>query len=566
MQPDPDLVNSLCRNLNCHPITATMLINREFRTPEDATLFLKANLADIRSPFQILGMEEAVQRIYTAIYKKEKILIFGDYDVDGVTSTVILLDFFDYIGADASYYIPHREKEGYGLHPAHITHPALTNKIDLIITADCGSGSHGAVHAAAESGIDVIITDHHNISSDIPPAIAVINPKRKDCPSGLSNLAGVGVAFCLLICLRKYLRDKNYWQEIREPNLKKYCDLVALGTVADMVPLRAENRVFSKTGLKLLGSGQRPGLAALRQASGIQHEFTDAEDIAFRLAPRINAAGRMQHASVAVDLLRAERIDVATQLAQSLDGLNTHRRELEQEIIKDIDARLTSHPEILDRRTIVLSHPEWHIGILGIVASKLMHKYYRPVILIAEKDGFGKGSARSIPGIDLYEALAACTQHLETFGGHPLAAGLQLRSENIEIFRQAFEKNIQTGTTPDTFVPIIELDYNLDFSEISTDLMDELESLMPFGTGNTEPLFSATDISVVSSKIIGENHRRMTLNQATSQSRRRVNAIQFNVSPSEARLDRFTRIAFKLRWNRWNGNKTIQMVIEDIDV
>ena len=257
VHPDPDLVNSLCRKLNCHPITATMLINREFRTPEDATLFLKANLADIRSPFQILGMEEAVQRIYTAIYKKEKILIFGDYDVDGVTSTVILLDFFDHIGADASYYIPHREKEGYGLHPAHITHPALTNKISLIITADCGSGSHEAVRAAAENGIDVIVTDHHNISSDIPPAIAVINPKRKDCPSGLANLAGVGVAFCLLICLRKYLRDKNYWQEICEPNLKKYCDLVALGTVADMVPLRAENRVFSKTGLELIGSGQR---------------------------------------------------------------------------------------------------------------------------------------------------------------------------------------------------------------------------------------------------------------------------------------------------------------------
>ena len=264
--------------------------------------------------------------------RNEKILIFGDYDVDGITATVILLNFLRYAGADVSYYIPHRVTEGYSIQPGHISRYARPHKIDLIITADCGSGSHQAVAAAKRSGIDMIITDHHTITENIPPALAVINPKRPDCPAGLQNLAGVGVAFFLLICLRTHLREKGFWQERSEPNLKNYCDLVALGTVADMVPLIEENRILCKTGLKLIHAGRRPGLAALLEASAIHNDFLNADDIAFRLAPRLNAAGRMDHAARAVELLTAKDMDIAGKTAHTLNLLNQKRRQIEQGI------------------------------------------------------------------------------------------------------------------------------------------------------------------------------------------------------------------------------------------
>jgi len=256
---DPDEVRKLSQKLSCHPVIASVLINRNIHTIKTATDFLNTSLNNMPSPFSLKDMNVAVNRIYNAITAKEKILIFGDYDVDGVTATVILLNFLQHAGADVSYYIPHRVSEGYSIQPGHISRYAHPHKVDLIITADCGSGSHQAAAAAKNTDIDMIITDHHTISEDIPSALAVINPKRRDCPSGLQNLAGVGVAFCLLICLRTHLREKGFWQEGLEPNLKSYCDLVALGTVADMVPLIEENRILCKTGLKVIKDGQRPG-------------------------------------------------------------------------------------------------------------------------------------------------------------------------------------------------------------------------------------------------------------------------------------------------------------------
>ena len=564
LQPDPAAVRELSQTLNCHPVTAAVLANRNIKTPSDARHFLNVSLNNLRPPSSLKSIDAAVKRIYDAITGKQKILIFGDYDVDGITSTVILLNFLRYVGADVTYYIPHRISEGYSIQPRHISHYARPNQFDLIITADCGSGSHQAVAAANKFGIDMVITDHHNIGEDIPPALAVINPKRHDCRAGLQNLAGVGVAFFLLICLRTHLREKGFWQERQEPNLKNYCDLVALGTVADMVPLVDENRILCKTGLELINVGYRPGLTALLNASGVNNDTLDAEDIAFRLAPRLNAAGRMDHAARAVELLTTQDVDYAANAAQTLNLLNQKRQQLEKGTLAEIEKYLAINPSLLSRRSLVLSHDDWHAGLLGIVASRIMERYYRPVVLIATADGIGKGSARSVPGVNLYDALAGCRAFLETFGGHSMAAGLKIRPENISDFQNAFENAIQGLTQSEDLIQRLEIDGELDFVTISDGLLDELESLMPYGAGNPEPLFVTSNVRVVSSRIVGKGHRRMVLRQVSGPDSPSFAAIHFNVDGHHAQEKDFSKIVFKLRWNRWNGKKTAQMVIEDL--
>ena len=564
LQPDPEAVKTLSRQLNCNPITATVLVNRDILTLPDAQSFINPSLNNLRPPFSLQDMEAAVDRIYKAIVDREKILVFGDYDVDGITAVVVLLNFLRYVGADVSYYIPHRITEGYSIQPRHISQYARPNQVNLIVTADCGSGSHQAVAAANRFGIDMVITDHHNISEDIPPALAVVNPKRPDCSAGLQNLAGVGVAFFLLICLRTHLRKKGFWDKKPEPNLKEYCDLVALGTVADMVPLIEENRILCKTGIELIKAGHRPGLRALVEASAIQNQSPNAEDIAFRLAPRLNAAGRMDHAARAVDLLCATDTDSAEKSAHTLNLLNRKRQDLEKGILKYIQRFIESNPSLLRRQTLVLSREGWHAGVLGIVASRLMQKYHRPVVLISLQDGMGKGSARGVQGLNLYDALADCQSFFENFGGHAMAAGLQIREEKIADFQNAFESVIQRTTSPDALTPVINIDCELDFTSISDGLIDELESLMPYGTGNPEPLFLARNVKVLNSKIVGQNHRRMFLSQASGYVRTTIPAIQFNVEADDAQKTSFDQIVFRLHYNRWNGKKSPQMVIEDL--
>ena len=562
--PDPHKVKDLSQKLSCHPVTASVLINRDIHTIRAATDFLSASLNNIRSPFSLKDMDVAINRIYKAITANEKILIFGDYDVDGITATVILLNFLRYAGADVSYYIPHRVTEGYSIQPEHISRYARPHKIDLIITADCGSDSHQTVAAAKRSGIDMIITDHHTITENIPPALAVINPKRRDCPAGLQNLAGVGVAFFLLICLRTHLREKGFWQERSEPNLKNYCDLVALGTVADMVPLIEENRILCKTGLKLIPAGRRTGLAALLEASAIHNDFLNADDIAFRLAPRLNAAGRMDHAARAVELLTAKDMDIAGKTAHMLNLLNQKRRQIEQGMLADIQRFIENNSSLLQRRSLVLSGQGWHVGVLGIVASQIVNAYYRPVVLITTRDGIGIGSGRSVAGLNLYDALASCKPYLETFGGHSMAAGLKIREENIADFQNAFESVIRRISQPEDLTPILYIDSELDFDIISDALVNELEDLMPFGTGNPEPLFRTANVTVVSSKIVGKNHRRMILRQSSKPNTPVFQAIQFNVDSRVSKKHNFSQIVFKLRWNRWKDRKIIQLVVEDL--
>ncbi len=564
LRPDIHTIDKLCMILKCHPAIASILVNRNIVSEEDASNFLNPSLSRLNPPFSIKDMDAAVNRILTAIKQNEKILIFGDYDVDGITATTILFEFILSAGADVSYYIPHRANEGYGLQKNHISDYALSKKINLIITTDCGSGSHDAVETAKSSGIDVIITDHHIISDTIPQAVAVVNPKRHDCPSSFDDFAGVGVAFCLLICLRKKMREIHFWQNRPEPNLKSVCDLVALGTLADMVPLVAENRILTRTGLDIITSSNRPGLNALIEASGINKNNVDTDDIVFGLAPRLNSAGRIDHASIAVELLTTKNTETAVQIAQSLNHMNQRRRSIENGILTQIEGQLKKNPHLLQKKTLVLTHQDWHLGVLGIVAARIMQKYFRPVVLITTTAGIGKGSARSIPGVDLYKGLMACADDLENFGGHSMAAGIKIMSKKIARFQTRFETAIDNMTKPDDFIPKISIDYELDFGDISDALIDEIESLKPFGSGNTEPLFMSRNVKVASSKIVGKNHRRMLLKQASGSIGKTYNAIHFNIDPSIPLKEHFDQIAYRLRWNLWNEKKSAQLIIEEV--
>jgi single-stranded-DNA-specific exonuclease len=562
LQPDRVLVQNIRDHLGCHPITAKVLANRNITTPALASDFFKPTLEILPSPMNLKGMRTAAQRIRTALERQERIMVFGDYDADGVTATALLVDFLTCAGAKVYAHIPHRIEEGYGLHPRHINQLAAPQRIGLIITVDCGSSNHEAVEAAKRFGIDVIITDHHNI--DTPPdALAVINPKLPGQPENLESLAGVGVAFYLAIGLRMVLRESGWWGEHQEPNLLTMSDLVALGTIADMVPLTGVNRALVKSGLKQMNKSLRPGIEALRTACKIHPGAIGSDDIAFRLAPRINAAGRIAHANVAYDLLSSPSLQAAQQLAEALDHLNVRRQSIEQQIFDQIVRRIESRDDLLDRKSLLLADEGWHQGVLGIVASKLTARYHRPVILIAVQDGVGKGSGRSVPELNLFSALVECSHLLEKFGGHRLAAGLTVKAEQIRKFQSAFEEAVNKLLPDHSAAPRLEIDSEIQFSQIDPQLMDELESLEPFGTDNPPPVFFARNVHVTSAAMLGGRHRRMSLCQAADDSPA-IDAIHFNMPQDTPRAGCFERLAFRMQWNRYRGEKRIQLVIEDV--
>jgi single-stranded-DNA-specific exonuclease len=560
LQPDPSLVQKIRYHLNCHPITAKILANRKMGSASQALEFFQPSLDILPSPMLLNGMAAAVQRIQTALQRQERILIFGDYDADGVTATALLQNFLKQAGADVVTHIPHRMDEGYGLQPKHINQIAAPQQVRLIITVDCGSSSYDAVEAAGRFGIDVIITDHHNIG-EAPAAHAVINPKLMDDPHELTGLAGVGVAFYLAIALRMGLRQIGWWRTRKEPNLKALSDLVALGTIADMAPLTGVNRILTKTGLSQLNCGTRPGIEALRSACNICTGGIGSEDIAFRIAPRINAAGRMAHARVALDLLNAPSLEVAIELAQTLNQFNQRRQEIEQQIFDQIVQRMESRDDLLARKTLLLADEKWHQGILGIVASRLASRYHRPVVLVAIQNGIGKGSARSIPELDLFAALSQCSDLLDKFGGHRLAAGLTVRAERIRALQIAFEKAVAQIVPDHHLTPKLEIDSEIQFDQISPQLLDELELLEPFGTDNPAPVFFARDVHVTSAAIVGHRHRRMCLCQSRTKSPA-MDAIHFNLPKDAPNGDSFEQLAFRLQWNRFKGEKRIQLVVE----
>ena len=559
LTPDIVCVKRLRHTLGCEEAIARSLVNRGIHDPKHAQAHIHTSLNRLKPPFCLKDMDKAVERTARAIHENESILVFGDYDADGITATTILCGFLRECGAHVSSYLPHRINEGYGLKPRHIVHFKDNMRPDLLITVDCGTSSHDAVKEATAAGIDVIITDHHDAESSPPPAYAVLNPKQPGCTSGLAHLAGVGVAFYFIMALRKYLRDHHFFKNRPEPNLKQMCDLVAIGTLADMVPLVDENRIFIHTGVHVLKTATRHGLKALMHMAQITQEKLTAEDIAFKIAPRINSAGRIDHAQIAYDLLNDSNEGRCLKLAQHLETLNTRRKEMETGILDQIETYLqkkgTGH-----QRSIVLASNYWHLGVLGIVCSRLVNKYFKPAILISLQNDKGTGSGRSIPGIDLFQGVSRCKEDLLQFGGHQMAIGLSIASENVQSFRDRFEKLLSDTTTSDDFIPSLDIDAVLDFDDINDTLIDQLESLQPFGESHPEPVFVTRNIHIDHEKKIGDRHKRFVLRQKHGRSDKKFNAVFFNAPPS----DDFDHIAYSIKWNRWNGQKTPQLVLTDI--
>ena len=559
--PDQETVDLLTKGLDCHPLLAVLLSARGISTVEDAIFFLNPNFQNLTDPFLLKNMDKAVDRIFTAVKHQEKILIFGDFDADGVTSTALLSDFLEYSGANVSWYIPHRIKEGYSLQPDHIQ-MAVDQDIDLIITVDCGVTSHEAVKDANLEDIDVIITDHHEPSATLPSAVAVVDPKREDCPSGLNFLAGVGVAFFLVMGLRKFFREKNFWGDIIEPNLVDYLDLFTIGTIGDMVPLINENRVLCIAGLKKIRQGTRLGIKTLAETSRIDSRKIDSDDISFKIVPKINAAGRISHARICVTQLTSPDIVNAEKTASLLDQLNTKRQKIEREIVVDIEHRLVKNPTLLDRKLLFLWDDQWNPSVLGIVASKLSKKYFCPVILLGSSGEHAIGSGRSINHINIYQALMESETLLEKFGGHARASGLTVKKGNLPTLCEKLNRHLEDAYSEKDFQKTLAIDAILDLEDIDYNLAKELDRLRPFGVANPEPVFICEDIRVSSSYLIGNNHRKMVLEKASSISRHQVEAFHFNINDPDNLPDYYPKIAFKLKINKFKTNAA-QIIIED---
>jgi len=478
----------LVKGMDVHPLLGQLLLNRGITDSRQAERFLYPSLRDIRNPFLIKDMERGVRRLVEAILKGEHIAIYGDYDVDGLTSAALFKDFLSEIGVEGSVYVPNRIEEGYGLNAEAIK--ALSSRgVDLLITVDCGVSDRELVALAHSLGMDTIVIDHHEPPQDLPPGI-VIDPLRRDCPFPFKGLAAVGVAFMFLMALRKTLREGGFFSSRPEPNLRRYLDLVALGTVADVVPVREENRIFLKFGLTELRNTERPGLKALKEVAGISHQEMSYEHVAFRLAPRLNAGGRIGLEKLPLELLLTRDEGEAMVLAEELEEANRQRQSLQEHIYQEAYQRALAAAH---EPALVLHADGWHPGVIGIVASKLAEDFYKPTVLITVEGPRAVGSARGIPEVHMKELLERCQHVLSAFGGHRAAAGLKLAREKLEEFREAFLRAVREALGEVTPVPSLLIDMELPLRELSPALVEGLELLSPFGPGNPDPLFCSKE-------------------------------------------------------------------------
>ena len=540
-------------------IIAGVLLKRGVK-PSEFSDFLSKTKRSIINPLTMLDMDKASARITEAIRNGERIVIYGDYDVDGITSTALLYDFLKSEGADVGYYIPDRQDEGYGINIMAVNR-LIKEGVKLLITVDCGITAIGEVEFAKLQGVDVIITDHHTCKERLPLAAeAIVNPKREDDGYEFDALAGVGVAFKLAMAVAMGL-GKN-----AADCFDKYVDLAAIGTIADVVPLVNENRVIVDKGLALLQNPKRCGISALLTVAGVADKKVTASTVAFALAPRINAAGRLKSAVTAVDLLITDDKDKALEIANELDRANKERQETEYEINREALSIIENDKDFEKKKVIVLAKEGWHNGVIGIVASRIVEKFYKPCILISVTDGVGKGSGRSISGFNLFDALSACEEHLTNFGGHSVAAGLGINMENIDAFDKAINKYADETLSDDDMVPVIKIDCILSGAQLNLSTAKLLSTLEPYGMGNEVPVFAIKDATVTQVYAVGNEgkHIRMQIEKDGV----RVNCIGFGMGEfcNFINVSQLVHLAFKLDINNYMGNEMLQLMLTDIKI
>lgn len=557
-QHNVELCQHISRALNISPLISQVLINRGIDTPEAASQFLSPRLSDLPSPFLMKDMHRAVERVLAALARRERICICGDYDADGITATALLVLFLKEAGGDVQFYVPSRIEEGYGLNRAAIGAFAASG-VHLIITVDCGMSDAEEIAYAAARGIDVIVTDHHEPPEQPAPAYAILNPKQATCEYPFKGLAGVGVAFKLIMALRRRMREQGLWPN-GEPNLRKYLDMVAIGTIADVMPMIGENRVLVKNGLEVIAEGERPGIRALKKVCGIGPGPVTATMVGYRLAPRMNASGRIADAGASVRLLLTQDEQEAAALARSIDEENTRRQQIERIILSQARTMVQNHAEI--PHALVLFSEDWHPGVVGLCASRLSDEYNRPVILIAvDRDrNEGRGSARSVEGFDLYGAIRQCRNLLEDFGGHKDAAGLTVSLVNLEAFRNAFTEIVRRECADKDFSSVLTIDAEVPLEYLSEDVLEELEALAPFGSCNPEPVFCTQAIRHYDARIVGNGHLKLIIKQDRSF----FQAIGFNMGFRYTPQDGDIRLAFVPQFSVYNGERFIQLNLRDI--
>jgi single-stranded-DNA-specific exonuclease len=493
-----------------------------------------------------------------ALRADEPIAVFGDYDVDGVTATALLFHFLAGLGAKVCWYLPHRLREGYGLNPRAMAE-LKQQGTRLVISVDCGSSDHETVRFAGELGLEVIVTDHHQLPEAPPDPFAFVNPKRLADGNDLRHLAGVGVAFYLVSALRAGFRRSGRWDQDNQPNLKRYLDWVALGTLADAAPLTPANRILAAAGLGVLSETPGPGIRALKEVCGLGGSQVSAWDVLFRLGPRLNAAGRLSGADLALRLLLAEDLEEARALAVELDELNRRRQTLEEQLLAEALAQIEADEQIAHRRALVLASPAWHKGLLGLAAAKLAERFARPAILLTRGGHGWEGSGRSPAGIDLYQALHSCRAHLRRFGGHQLAAGLSLAVQQLGSFHAALEEALsQIDGVPQ---PPREADTGAHLEEITPAFVSCLQLLGPFGEGNPEPIFCCEDFRVESLQVLKGRHLRMRLAQGHA----RLGAIGFDLATPDKPAPSLKRLFFSPAWNSWRGERRLELQIHDYE-
>ena len=539
------------------PLTAQLLINRGLVDLSNANTFLKPDISNLHDPMLMKDMDKAVERLATALAANERVAICGDYDVDGTTATALLKLFLTELGFSVLTHIPERITEGYGLNNASLKE--LADKgVKVVITTDCGVSNYDETVFANSLGVDVIITDHHEIPAKVPPAFAIVNPRQAGCAFPFKGLAGVGVAFNLAMALRGHLRETGQISESSQPNLKKYLDLVSIGTVADMVPLRDENRIFVKYGIEQLKNTERPGIKALLDVSLIRDGQVSAEKISYQIAPRINAAGRVSRAEIALDLLTTADSARAQELATELDTINSERRFLEAEITAE--ALDMIEPENNDKG-IVLFSEDWHPGVIGIVASKISGRFTKPTVMIAIDKDIGRGSARGgVAKFDLLGALTSCDKFLEKYGGHKAAAGLTILRENIEPFKKEFINMLNASIDPEDLIPQIEIDAVISLDEVNMRLVNEIERLSPFGISNREPLLGALDASVTETRVVGSKHLQLRLRHKGKP----LKAIAFGMGSMHPIKGHGFDVAFSPYLDVWQGRKNLGLKVKEL--
>jgi single-stranded-DNA-specific exonuclease len=556
VEDDPVKTMELQKALGIHPVLCKILTQRSIHTYDTAKDFFRPQIEQLHDPWLMKDMDKAVERIMTAIRNKEKILVYGDYDVDGTTAVACMYSFLKKVHPDPGFYIPHRYREGYGVSKAGIDF-AKENGFTLIISLDCGIKSTDLITYAKELGIDFIVCDHHLPDAELPPAVAILNPKQKDCPYPYKELCGCGVGFKLISALvqRMALPPETTYD---------FLDLVATAIAADIVPMTGENRILVFHGLKKVNENPNNGIRALCFLSGLEKEL-NISNLVFMIAPRVNAAGRMDDATKAVQMFVTEKYEDAVLFAEMLHSDNSDRKQADLHITQEALSMINGNEQWINNKSTVVFQPHWHKGVVGIVASRLIEHYYRPTIVLTLSGEYAAGSARSVPGFNLYEAVHACREHLLGYGGHFAAAGMTLEIDKIEAFRNKFEEVIATTISPELLVPEIVIDAVLSFKDITAGFYKILCQMEPFGPDNCRPVFVARNVVDTGfSKIAKEQHLRVSLREPASGIA--LSGIGFNMADKYSMLlsRQPVDVVFTIDENEWNGNKSLQLKLIDM--